>query len=371
VSVADKLSKGSKQRQQALTQALSTIERAYGKGSIMTLGAGNGLVVDGISTGSMSLDLALGGYGLPRGRITEIYGPESSGKTTLCSHVVANAQKQGGICAFIDAEHAYDSSYAKNLGVNLDELLVSQPDNGEQALEIAETLIRSNAVDVVVVDSVAALVPKAEIDGEMGDSHVGLQARLMSQALRKLSGAIHQSNTAVIFTNQIRMKIGVMFGSPETTSGGNALKFYASVRLDIRRIGSIKGADDVVVANRTRVKVVKNKIAPPFRLAEFEIVFGKGIDRVGDLLDLAVNAGVADKSGSWFSWKGTRLGQGREKSCVFLRENADLLAGLEAETGAALGMPGYEGATPEELPMDETTTEGTTEGVTAAPVNAS
>ncbi len=352
--VQDKLSKESKQRQQALTQALSTIERAYGKGSIMTLGAGNGIAIDGISTGSMSLDLALGGYGIPRGRITEIYGPESSGKTTLCSHVVANAQKQGGVCAFIDAEHAYDSSYAKNLGVNLDELLVSQPDNGEQALEIAETLIRSNAVDVVVVDSVAALVPKAEIDGEMGDSHVGLQARLMSQALRKLSGAIHQSNTAVIFTNQIRMKIGVMFGSPETTSGGNALKFYASVRLDIRRIGSIKGADDVVVANRTRVKVVKNKIAPPFRLAEFEITFGKGIDRVGDLLDLAVNAGVADKSGSWFSWKGTRLGQGRDKSCRFLRENADLLTGLEAETGAALGMPGYEAA--DETPaVDEKT----------------
>ncbi|MDJ0520587.1 MAG: recombinase RecA [Planctomycetota bacterium] len=325
-----------------MDQALGTIERAYGKGSIMTLGDGNALKVDGISTGSVSLDLALGGYGIPRGRITEIYGPESSGKTTLCSHVVANAQKAGGICAFIDAEHAFDSSYAKNLGVNLDELLVSQPDNGEQALEIAETLIRSNAVDVVVVDSVAALVPKAEIDGEMGDSHVGLQARLMSQALRKLSGAIHASNTAVLFTNQIRMKIGVMFGSPETTSGGNALKFYASVRMDMRRIGSIKGPGDVVVANRTRVKVVKNKIAPPFRLAEFDITFGKGIDRVGDLLDLAVNAGVADKSGSWFSWKGTRLGQGREKSCNFLRENTDLLAGLEQETCAALGMPGFE-----------------------------
>ncbi len=343
-------SREGKRRKQALTDALTTIERAYGKGSIMTLGEGNAQKIDGISTGSISLDLALGGYGIPKGRITEIYGPESSGKTTLCSHIVANAQKAGGICAFIDAEHAFDSSYAKNLGVNLDELLVSQPDNGEQALEIAETLIRSNAVDVVVIDSVAALVPKAEIDGEMGDSHVGLQARLMSQALRKLSGAIHQSNTAVLFTNQIRMKIGVMFGSPETTSGGNALKFYASVRLDMRRIGSIKGAGDVVIANRTRVKVVKNKIAPPFRLAEFDIMFGKGIDRVGDLLDLAVDAGVAEKSGSWFSWKGTRLGQGREKSCLFLRENADLLAGLEAETGAALGIPGHE---PEEAEAEK------------------
>jgi recombination protein RecA len=336
----ESLTREEKARKQALTTALSTIERAYGKGSIMTLGAGNAVKIDGISTGSVSLDLALGGYGIPRGRITEIYGPESSGKTTLCSHVVAHAQKAGGICAFIDAEHAFDSSYAKSLGVNLDELLVSQPDNGEQALEIAETLIRSNAVDVVVIDSVAALVPKAEIDGEMGDRHVGLQARLMSQALRKLSGAIHQSNTCVIFTNQIRMKIGVMFGSPETTSGGNALKFYASVRLDMRRIGSIKGAGDVVVANRTRVKVVKNKIAPPFRIAEFDIRFGMGIDRVGDLLDLAVDAGIAEKSGSWFSFKETRLGQGRDKSLDFLRANQDLLAKLEIETCASLGMPG-------------------------------
>jgi recombination protein RecA len=331
-------------RKEALTAALGQIERQYGKGSIMTLGAGNAIPVAGISTGSISLDLALGGYGIPRGRITEIYGPESSGKTTLCSHVVANAQKAGGVCAFIDAEHAFDSTYAKNLGVDLDELLVSQPDNGEQALEIAETLIRSNAVDVVVIDSVAALVPKAEIDGEMGDSHVGLQARLMSQALRKLSGAIHQSNTAVLFTNQIRMKIGVMFGSPETTSGGNALKFYASVRLDMRRIGSIKGPGDVMVGNRTRVKVVKNKIAPPFRLAEFDITFGQGIDRVGDLLDLAADSGVADKSGAWFSWKETRLGQGREKSCIFLRENPDVLATLEQETCTVLGMPGFAAA---------------------------
>jgi len=331
-----------KARKQALSQALGQIERAYGKGSIMTLGAGQTAIVDGISTGSISLDLALGGYGVPRGRITEIYGPESSGKTTLCSHVVAHSQEQGGVCAFIDAEHAFDAAYAKKLGVNLDELLVSQPDSGEQALEIAETLIRSNAVDVVVIDSVAALVPKAEIEGEMGASHVGLMARLMSQALRKLSAAIHHSNTAVIFTNQIRMKIGVMFGSPETTTGGNALKFYASVRMDMRRIGTIKGPDDVMVGNRTRVKVVKNKIAPPFRLAEFDIVFGRGIDRVGDLLDLAVNAGVADKSGSWFSWKGTRLGQGREKSCLFLRANPDLLGDLERETCTILGVPGFD-----------------------------
>ncbi len=337
------LTREEKARKQALTTALSTIERAYGKGSIMTLGAGNAVAIDGISTGSVSLDLALGGYGIPRGRITEIYGPESSGKTTLCSHLVANAQKTGGVCAFIDAEHAFDSSYAKALGVNLDELLVSQPDNGEQALEIAETLIRSNAVDIVVIDSVAALVPKAEIEGEMGDRHVGLQARLMSQALRKLSGAIHQSNTCVIFTNQIRMKIGVMFGSPETTSGGNALKFYASVRLDMRRIGSIKGPGDVVVANRTRVKVVKNKIAPPFRLAEFDIRFGMGIDRVGDLLDLAVDGGIAEKSGAWFSFDGTRLGQGRDKSMDFLRANPDILAQLEAQTCASLGMPTAEG----------------------------
>ncbi len=352
-----------KVRKQALDAALGQIERQYGKGSIMTLEGSNALTVEGISTNSISLDLALGGYGIPRGRITEIYGPESSGKTTLCSHVVANAQKAGGVCAFIDAEHAFDSTYAKNLGVNLDELLVSQPDNGEQALEIAETLIRSNAVDVVVIDSVAALVPKAEIEGEMGDSHVGLQARLMSQALRKLSGAIHQSNTAVLFTNQIRMKIGVMFGSPETTSGGNALKFYASVRLDMRRIGGVKGQGDVFVANRTRVKVVKNKIAPPFRLAEFDIVFGKGIDRVGDLLDLAVDAGVADKSGAWFSWKGTRLGQGREKSCAFLRANTDLLEALEQETCAVLGMPGYAQPAPEEngaeVPADKVGVRGT------------
>ena len=328
-----------KERRLALDGALSQIEKAYGSGSIMRLGQGNQMKVDGLSTGSISLDLALGGYGVPRGRITEVYGPESSGKTTLCSHVIASAQRAGGVCAFIDAEHAFDATYAKQLGVNLAELLISQPDTGEQALEIAETLIRSNAVDVVVVDSVAALVPKAEIEGEMGDSHVGLQARLMSQALRKLGGAIRQSNAAMMFTNQIRMKIGVMFGSPETTSGGNALKFYASVRIDMRRIGSIKGPGDVFIGNRTRAKVVKNKIAPPFRIAEFDIMFGKGIDYVGDLLDLAVNAGVATKSGAWFSWKETRLGQGKEKSCDFLRQNEDVLIGLEKEMALALGIP--------------------------------
>ncbi|MDJ0973588.1 MAG: recombinase RecA [Planctomycetota bacterium] len=330
--------KQAKQKKQALDHALGQIEKQYGKGSIMTLGAGNAVQVDGFSTGSISLDLALGGRGVPRGRITEVYGPESSGKTTLCSHVIASAQKEGGVCAFIDAEHAFDAAYARNLGVNLDELLVSQPDTGEQALEIAEALIRSNAVDVVVVDSVAALVPKAEIEGEMGDSHVGLQARLMSQALRKLSGAIRSSNTAMIFTNQIRMKIGVMFGSPETTSGGNALKFYASVRIDLRRIGSIKGPGDVMVGNHARARVVKNKIAPPFRTAEFDILFGKGIDYVGDLLELAVNSGSATKSGSWYSYGDTRLGQGREKSCVFLRDNPDILAQLESETKLAVGL---------------------------------
>jgi recombination protein RecA len=331
-----------RQKHQALQSALGQIEKQFGKGSIMTLGGAEVQKVDGISTGSLSLDLALGGYGIPRGRIAEIFGPESSGKTTLCTHVIANAQKAGGVCAFIDAEHAFDAAYAKGLGVNLDELLISQPDTGEQALEIAETLIRSNAIDVVIIDSVAALVPKAEIEGEMGDSHVGLQARLMSQALRKLSGAIRTSNTAMIFTNQIRMKIGVMFGNPETTSGGNALKFYASVRIDMRRIQALKGANDVVVGNRTRAKVVKNKIAPPFRMGEFDILFGRGIDRVGDVLDLATNAGVVDKSGAWVSWKETRLGQGRDKAREFLLGNPDLLAGIEKGTREALGMAGAE-----------------------------
>jgi recombination protein RecA len=330
----------SKQRQQAIQSALGQIEKQFGKGSIMTLGGSAKVEIQGISTGSVSLDLALGGYGLPRGRITEVFGPESSGKTTLCLHVIANAQRAGGVCAFVDAEHAFDAAYAKHLGVNLDELLVSQPDTGEQALEIAETLIRSNAIDVVVVDSVAALVPKAEIEGEMGDSHVGLQARLMSQALRKLSGAIRQSNAVMIFTNQIRMKIGVMFGNPETTSGGNALKFYASVRLDMRRIGSLKGANDVVVGNRTRAKVVKNKIAPPFRMAEFDILFGKGIDRLGDLVDLATNASVIDKSGAWLSWKDHKLGQGRDKAREFLLTQPDLVLGIEKDTALALSASG-------------------------------
>jgi recombination protein RecA len=333
------------ERKKALDAALTQIEKQYGKGSIMTLGSTEVLKVDGISTGSVSLDLALGGYGIPRGRITEIFGPESSGKTTLCSHVIANAQRAGGVCAFIDAEHAFDASYARSLGVNLDELLISQPDTGEQALEIAETLIRSNAIDVVVIDSVAALVPKAEIEGEMGDSHVGLQARLMSQALRKLSGAIRTSNAAMIFTNQIRMKIGVMFGNPETTTGGNALKFYASVRIDMRRIGSIKGPGETPIGNRVRAKVVKNKIAPPFRHGEFDILFGKGIDRIGDLVDLASNGGVLDKSGTWLSWtprtsstkEPVRLGQGRDKAVEFLRSNADLTVGLEKEVLAAMG----------------------------------
>ena len=330
------------QRTQALDLALSTIEKAYGRGSIMRLGKAGIIEIQGISTGSLSLDFALGGRGVPRGRITEVYGPESSGKTTFCIHVIANAQKTGGVCAFIDAEHAFDASYAKKLGVNLDELLVSQPDTGEQALEIAETLVRSNAVDVVVIDSVAALVPKAEIEGEMGDQHMGLQARLMSQALRKLTAAINHSNTCMIFTNQIRMKIGVMFGSPETTTGGNALKFYASVRLDMRRIGALKEGEKVV-GNRTRGKVVKNKIAPPFRQAEFDILYNEGISYAGDLVDLGTDAGVIDKSGTWLSFKDTKLGQGRDKAVAFLRENRDIAKTVELEVKKALGFPGSGG----------------------------
>jgi recombination protein RecA len=308
----------------ALEAAMGQIEKSFGKGSIMKLDGENITPIPAVSTGALSLDLALGGRGLPRGRIIEVFGPESSGKTTLALTVVANAQRTGGTAAFIDAEHALDPSWAKKLGVNLDEMLVSQPDTGEQALEICEMLVRSNAVDVIVVDSVAALIPRAEIEGEMGDSHVGLQARLMSQALRKLTGAIAKSETIVIFINQLREKIGVMFGSPETTTGGRALKFYSSVRVDIRRIGAIKDGERNV-GNRVRTKIVKNKIAPPFREAEFDIMFDEGISWVGDLLDLAVNANVVEKSGAWFSFKDVRLGQGREASKQFLRENRDLV----------------------------------------------
>ncbi|SUB01693.1 Recombinase A [Pannonibacter phragmitetus] len=304
----------------ALDAALSQIERAFGKGSIMRMGQGQVVEVQTVSTGSLGLDIALGIGGLPKGRIVEIYGPESSGKTTLALHVIAEAQKSGGICAFIDAEHALDPIYARKLGVNLDDLLISQPDAGEQALEIADTLVRSGAIDILVVDSVAALTPKAELEGEMGDSLPGMQARLMSQALRKLTASISKSNCMVIFINQIRMKIGVMFGSPETTTGGNALKFYASVRLDIRRIGSIKDREEVV-GNQTRVKVVKNKLAPPFRQVEFDIIYGEGVSKVGELVDLGVKANIVEKSGAWFSYNSQRLGQGRENAKQFLREN--------------------------------------------------
>jgi recombination protein RecA len=313
----------------ALAAALSQIERQFGKGSVMKLGKNDrSMDIETISSGSLGLDIALGVGGLPRGRVVEIYGPESSGKTTLALHTVAEAQKKGGICAFIDAEHALDPVYARKLGVNIDELLISQPDTGEQALEICDTLVRSGAVDVLVVDSVAALVPKAELEGEMGDSLPGLQARLMSQALRKLTASINKSNTMVIFINQIRMKIGVMYGSPETTTGGNALKFYASVRLDIRRIGAIKERDEVV-GNQTRVKVVKNKLAPPFKQVEFDIMYGEGVSKMGEILDLGVKAGIVEKSGAWFSYDSQRLGQGRENSKAFLKANPDMTAKIE------------------------------------------
>ncbi len=316
-------------RDKALNLALGSIEKAYGKGSIMRLGDSDAKIeVPVIPSGAISLDLALGIGGYPRGRIVEIYGPESSGKTTLTLHAIAECQRKGGIAAFIDAEHALDPNYARKLGVNVDELLVSQPDYGEQALEIADTLVRSGAVDIIVVDSVAALVPRAEIEGEMGDSHVGLQARLMSQALRKLTGTVQKSNTSLFFINQIRMKIGVMFGSPETTSGGNALKFYASQRLDIRRIGTIK-VGDTAVGNRCRVKVVKNKLAPPFRLCEFDILFGKGISRTGDVLDLGVEADLIQKSGAWYSYGEERVGQGRDNARSFLEEHPDILEAIE------------------------------------------
>jgi recombination protein RecA len=314
----------------ALEAALGQIERSFGKGSIMRLGQRDSAVeTEVVSTGSLGLDIALGIGGLPRGRIIEIYGPESSGKTTLALHVVAEAQRQGGVAAFVDAEHALDPAYAGKLGVKVEDLLISQPDAGEQALEIADTLVRSGAIDVLVIDSVAALVPRAELEGEMGDSHVGLHARLMSQALRKLTGSISRSRCIVIFINQIRMKIGVMFGNPETTTGGNALKFYASVRLDIRRIGSIKDRD-TVVGNQTRVKVVKNKMAPPFRTVEFDIMYGEGISKTGELIDLGVSAGVVEKSGAWFSYGGQRIGQGRENAKLFLREHSDTAATVEA-----------------------------------------
>ena len=321
----------------AVDSAMGQIERQFGKGAIMKLGARPVVDIPVISSGSIELDRALGIGGLPRGRVIEIFGPESSGKTTLALHAVANAQKQGGIAVFIDAEHALDTIYARKLGVNCDELLVSQPDTGEQALEIADMLVRSGAIDVMVIDSVAALVPRAEIEGEMGDSHMGLQARLMSQALRKLTGTIGKTMTSVIFINQIRMKIGVMFGNPETTTGGNALKFYSSVRLDIRRIGAIKDGQDVV-GNRTRVKVVKNKMAPPFKEAEFDIMYGEGISRSGDLLDVGVSAGIIDKSGSWYSYNGERIGQGRENVKKFFQDNPDLLETVDVKVREAVGL---------------------------------
>ncbi|MDA0663526.1 MAG: recombinase RecA [Proteobacteria bacterium] len=330
--------KDSMDKTKALDAALAQIERSFGKGSIMKLGQhGQAVEIDSVSSGSLGLDIALGIGGFPRGRVIEIYGPESSGKTTLALHVVAEAQKLGGTCAFVDAEHALDPGYARKLGVNLDELLISQPDTGEQALEITDTLVRSGAIDVLVVDSVAALVPRAELEGEMGDAHVGLQARLMSQALRKLTSSISRSRCMVIFINQIRLKIGVMFGNPETTSGGNALKFYASVRLDIRRIGAIKDRDDVV-GNQTRVKVVKNKVAPPFKVVEFDIMYGEGISKTGELLDHGVNAGIVEKSGSWFSYDSQRIGQGRENAKRFLRENPDVANTIEAKIRENAGL---------------------------------
>ncbi|MEX1366729.1 MAG: recombinase RecA [Nannocystaceae bacterium] len=352
-----------KQRDTAIDLALATIEKQFGKGSIMRLSADGHLAsgeVKVIPTGCLGLDIALGVGGLPRGRIVEVYGPESSGKTTLALHAVAEAQKLGGVCAFIDAEHALDVGYARRIGVRTDDLLVSQPDYGEQALEICDMLVRSGAVDIVVVDSVAALTPKAELEGEMGDSHVGLQARLMSQALRKLTGSISRSRTIVIFINQLRMKIGVMFGSPETTTGGNALKFYASMRLDIRRIGAIK-TSEAVVGNRTRVKVVKNKLAPPFREVEFDITYGEGISREGMMLDMGVDQKVVDKAGAWLSYRGERVGQGRENAKVFLKENPEIAARIEAEILQKHGLGGpaaneggaAEAKAPEAVPKPE------------------
>jgi recombination protein RecA len=345
-----------KDRAKAIDAALSQIERAFGKGSIMRLGKNDKVAeVETVSTGSLGLDIALGVGGLPRGRVIEIYGPESSGKTTLALHTIAEAQKKGGVCAFVDAEHALDPIYARKLGVNLDDLLISQPDTGEQALEITDTLVRSGAIDVLVVDSVAALTPRAEIEGEMGDSQPGLQARLMSQALRKLTGSISRSKCMVIFINQIRMKIGVMYGSPETTTGGNALKFYASVRLDIRRISTLKDRDEAI-GNQVRVKVVKNKVAPPFKQVEFDIMFGEGVSKVGELVDLGVKAGIVEKSGAWFSHSSQRLGQGRENAKGFLRDNPDIAAKIESAIRQNSGLVAekiLENATPTDDDLDE------------------
>ncbi|MFQ5498409.1 MAG: recombinase RecA [Candidatus Zixiibacteriota bacterium] len=333
-------------REKALEAALSQIERSFGKGSIMRMGERPAIEVATISTGSLGLDYALGVGGIPRGRVIEVYGPESSGKTTLTLHMIAEAQKAGGTAAFIDAEHALDATYARALGVDIENLLISQPDTGEQALDITETLVRSGAIDIVVIDSVAALTPRAEIEGEMGDSHMGLQARLMSQALRKLTAIISKSKTTVIFINQIRMKIGVMFGNPETTTGGNALKFYSSIRLDIRRIAAIKDNQEAI-GNRTRVRVVKNKVAPPFREAEFDIIYGKGISRIGELIDMAVNHEIINKSGSWFSYGGERLGQGRENARTFLTEHADIHDEIMVKVQQALGMVAQDEAAPD------------------------
>jgi recombination protein RecA len=328
VKTDDKKEKELKEKNKSLDAAISQIDQNFGKGSVMRLGQQQALDIEAISTGSLSLDLALGIGGLPKGRIIEIYGPESSGKTTLALQVIAEAQKVGGICAFVDAEHAMDPIYAKKLGVNTSELLISQPDTGEQALEITDTLIKSGSISVLVVDSVAALTPKAELEGEMGDHHVGLQSRLMSQALRKLTGSVSKSNTMVIFINQIRMKIGVMFGNPETTSGGNALKFYSSVRMDIRRIGAIKEKDEII-GNSTRVKVIKNKVAPPFKVVEFDLMYGKGISKLGELIDLGAKAGVVEKSGAWYAYKGEKIGQGRENAKTHLQKNPEVAAEIE------------------------------------------
>jgi recombination protein RecA len=366
--------KKSDQKQKALDTALTQIERSYGKGAIMRMGDdGFSSGIEAIPTGALNLDAAIGIGGIPRGRISEIYGPESSGKTTICLHIIANAQRLGGIAAFIDAEHALDVAYSRKLGVDVDNLLVSQPDTGEQALEIAEVLIRSNAVDVVVIDSVAALVPRVEIEGEMGDTHVGLQARLMSQALRKLTGAVARSNTSVIFTNQIREKIGVMFGSPETTSGGRALKFYASVRLDIRRIGVIKDGQEVI-GNRTRVKVVKNKCAPPFRQAEFDIQYDQGISHTALLVDLGVEHNIVEKSGSWFSYGDLRLGQGKENSRMFLMENPDIADEIETRLRVTLGLSsdgdGDEDAEPASGEPEAVAATDSADGASASPAQA-